>query len=53
MKNKWNIGVAVIAVIGLLVICTGCPFSPNVSSIQEAFCAEYPEVCQFVDFDTD
>ena len=46
-----KIATAVLCLVAVLFVA-GCPFSPNVSSIQEAFCAEYPEVCQFVDFDS-
>jgi hypothetical protein len=52
-KSFWTLGIGAVLAATLLVVCTGCdfPFSPNMDQIQSAFCARYPEVCQYVDFD--
>ncbi len=51
--KRLSIVVAVFLMLGAITLCMGCPFSPDVDQIRDDFCRYYPEVCQYVDFDSD
>ncbi len=44
--------IALLLLVVMIPCVVGCPFSPNVDQIRADFCAEYPEVCQYVDFES-